>query len=387
MTSALPTRKTVPKATAASVFRPDIQGLRAVAVAAVVSIHLFSYPSGGILGVDIFFVISGFLITSHLLREGETRGHISIVDFYKRRIRRIAPVASLVVVTTVVATVLTYRDHRVAVALDGVAALFFVSNWRFAVTDLDVAQPTSPLHHYWSLAVEEQFYILWPLVVIGVLIVAARRFSWNPGRARLALGLIIGLISCASFAFSMWETSVNPGLAFLSTFSRAWELGAGSLLAVASGTLSRLSPLARALSSWGGLALLVFCVFGISASWPTPGPWALPAVAATALVISGGIGGVRIWPLANPVARYVGDISYSLYVWHFPVIVLLLYVAKNERWVIGLIALPVSVALAACSYHWFENPIRRSAWLRPGGSTGAQREPKGEATETSLRRP
>ena len=176
-----------------STVRGDIQGLRMVAVGAVVLDHLFHRPSGGFVGVDIFFVISGFLITGLLLREASRDGRISIVNFYRRRIRRIVPAATVVLVVTLVTSAILMSSSRAkSVALDALTSSLFVSNWRFAEAGTDYFQmgsATSPLQHFWSLSVEEQFYFVWPLLMILVLAVSARmRF----GQQRLLIGLAIG---------------------------------------------------------------------------------------------------------------------------------------------------------------------------------------------------
>ena len=145
-------------------FRPDIQGLRAVAVLAVVANHLFGFPAGGFIGVDVFFVISGFLITGQLFREHHKQGRISFADFYRRRVRRIFPISTVVIIVTVAASFVIYLTARAqTVAVDGIWALFFAGNWHFAFLGTDYWANTgsiSPLQHYWSLAVEEQFYLV-----------------------------------------------------------------------------------------------------------------------------------------------------------------------------------------------------------------------------------
>ena len=155
-------------------FRPDIQGLRAVAVLAVVSHHLIGWPTGGFVGVDVFFVISGFLITGLLLREHQSRGRISLTEFYRRRAKRILPAAIVCLIAVVVAAFLVYRSARFeAVAVDAFFSMLFVANWHFAQVGTDYlasAGPVSPLQHFWSLGVEEQFYLLWPVVLVAILL-------------------------------------------------------------------------------------------------------------------------------------------------------------------------------------------------------------------------
>lgn len=182
--------------------RSDIQGLRAFAVIVVILDHLLHWPSGGFIGVDIFFVISGFVITESLLQEQERTGSISFSAFYKRRVKRILPASTLVLVVTVTASFLTYNQSRfISVAWDAVWALFFSGNWHFAAAGTDYFQsggPVSPLQHYWSLAVEEQFYFVWPWVMLLIFALLSRRS--NTGTApRIAVGAAITVTCAASF--------------------------------------------------------------------------------------------------------------------------------------------------------------------------------------------
>ncbi|WP_312180330.1 acyltransferase, partial [Arthrobacter sp.] len=217
-------------------FRYDIEGLRALAVAAVLSHHLMSWPSGGYAGVDIFFVISGFLITTVLIREITSPEKLSLGDFYRRRIRRLVPAAVTVLATTSAGAFLVFGPGRAASILeDAVWSFFFLGNWRFAAegTDyLNAGTVVSPLQHYWSLGIEEQFYLVWPwLLLLGI--GAATALRCTDRGLRVLLLLVIGAFCVVSFGFAAWETVHRPTTAYFSTFSRAWELGAGALLAVA----------------------------------------------------------------------------------------------------------------------------------------------------------
>ena len=234
--------------------RRDIQGLRAFAVVAVVLDHLVDWPRGGFVGVDVFFVLSGFLITGLLLREHERTGRISFGDFYRRRVKRIVPAATIVIVATVVASWFVFTSARFGSTLgDAVYALLFAGNWRFALqsTDYFSAQTTSPLQQYWSLGVEEQFYLVWPLLLLAVFAVMARR-GGTARQARKVVGAVLGVVVLASFAWALYETAAVPDRAYFSTFSRTWELGVGALLAVAAPLLARLPGHVRPVLSWTG---------------------------------------------------------------------------------------------------------------------------------------
>ncbi|MEG9247993.1 acyltransferase family protein [Arthrobacter sp. Soc17.1.1.1] len=356
-----------------SALRPDIQGLRALAVVAVILDHLLGWPSGGFVGVDIFFVLSGFLITGLLLREQERTGRISFSGFYRRRIKRILPAAVLVLVLTVAAAFLAFNDARAKSTLvDSVWALLFGANWRQAIVGTDyfaAGGPESPVQHYWSLAVEEQFYIIWPWLMVALFFIAARGFGYRD-RPRLIAGFAMLAITVASFAWSVFETSTSPTTAYFSTFSRAWELGVGALLACASTMMVRLSATLRPYLAWAGLAGIAVSLFTITAETAFPGPSAALPVLSTALVIAAGTGTAThrgLAPLTNSVSGYIGDISYSLYLWHFPVIVIGVTLFGDGPAQIALIALTFTAG-AIYAYHLIEDPIRKSDWLN--GSNG-----------------
>ncbi|TYC98995.1 acyltransferase [Arthrobacter echini] len=354
--------------------RPDIQGLRAVAVIVVVLDHLLGWPSGGFIGVDIFFVISGFLITGLLLREYEKTGGISFANFYRRRVKRILPASTAAIVVTLVGAFLIFGGSRfVETVKDGAAAALFGANWRFAAagTDYFTANgPVSPLQHFWSLSVEEQFYFAWPAVMLLVLTLIVRQ-GGEPRHARLIAGLAIGLISLASLTWAAWETQTLPTRAYFSTLSRTWELGAGATLAFAAPLCSKLRARFRPGLAWLGLIAMVAGLFLIDSSSAFPAPWALLPVAGTVLVILAGTGTDRhsfLFPLTNPMSVYLGNISYSLYLWHFPVIILAgtVFVGRTPFFYLGC-ALAMLLA-AVYSYHLIEDPVRKSSWLtRPGG--------------------
>ncbi|MEN8674320.1 acyltransferase family protein [Nocardioides sp.] len=363
-------------------FRGDVQGLRAVAVLLVIAAHArFDAFDGGFVGVDVFFVISGFLITGLLVREVATTGRVSLLGFYARRARRIIPAATVVLVGTVAASAIFLPVLRTTeIFTDALWASFFAANVRFAVVETDyfaTDQPVSPLQHYWSLAVEEQFYVVWPLLLLVLALVVRRRGARGGGGAErslrsLALGSL-GLLTVASLAWSIWATYDSPATAYFSTFTRGWELGLGAVLAVLLATPER-----RRLPRWlleaaavAGLLAIAGAVLLYSPQTAFPGYAAvLPVLGAAILLGVGGLPGgertgvARVLSLAP--ARVIGDWSFSLYLWHFPV----LRIAGahwGERTLSPLhlvAALGAVVALSALTFYLVEQPFRRGRWWR-----------------------
>ncbi|MFJ3957204.1 acyltransferase family protein [Arthrobacter sp. NPDC090010] len=359
-------------------FRRDIQGLRAVAVLVVFCDHMFGWPTGGFLGVDVFFVISGFLITGLLLREHERTGHISFRKFYAGRLKRIVPSATAVLLFSVAFTfVFSTRQRAVSVSWDAFWAFVFGANWNFAAAGTDYFQQgssVSPLQHYWSLSVEEQFYFVWPWLLLGLLVLAARFMTMTARRTRLIAGATIGLVSVASFGWALFQSTSSPTIAYFSTFTRGWELGVGALIAIAAPVFTRIPATFRTILGYAGLVGIFASCFMITPESTWPAPWALLPVAATGIVIISGIGEAapRMAPLTNRVSVFIGDISYSLYLWHFPVIVFghALYPDAGVLAYIGFVI--VGFALAIGQYYALELPIwksplwgksQRGAWM------------------------
>jgi peptidoglycan/LPS O-acetylase OafA/YrhL len=341
--------------------RGDVEGLRAVAVLAVV-LHHAGVPgfSGGYVGVDVFFVLSGFLITGLLHRELQRSGRIALGSFYARRARRLLPAAVLVLLVTVLASAVLLPPLQARqVALDGVAAAVYAANYRFAMVSTDYLSPEtapSPLQHYWSLGVEEQFYLAWPLLL--VLAVWAVRRSRRLGRVLVVTGLA-GLV-VASFAASVVLTSLSQPWAFFSLPSRAWELGAGAMVALASPRLGHLGPRAAIALGWIGLVTVVFSVTQLSTDTTFPGFAALLPVAGTVAVVAAGCAGPATGPvrlLGIRPLQVIGGLSYSWYLWHWPVL-LLAPAALTDSLAgrLGLAAL--SGVVAAGTVRAVENPIR-----------------------------
>ena len=344
--------------------RLDIQGLRAIAVLAVVANHMFQFPLGGFVGVDVFFVISGFVITLGLLREHERTGSISFRDFYFRRAARILPAGVLTIAITVAIGYLVFFTERAnSILSDGLWALFFSANWRFAIEGTNYwgeGIAASPLQHYWSLGVEEQFYFVWPLVLFVVLGLCARRGLRLPARRRV-LSLLLSAIIVSTFIWAIRETAENASWAYFSTSSRIWELGVGALLAIICPIFSRIGPrTAKLLGIFGVLGIAASILF-ISKSLLFPAPWAAVPVVSTALVIASGstaLTSVQKF-LGNRYFTYVGNISYSLYLWHFPVIAFVVALRPAD----DLMRYPVMILAMALfsilSYEFVEIPAQR----------------------------
>lgn len=395
--------------------RGDIQGLRAVAVLLVVAYHAFpSLIHGGFVGVDVFFVISGFLITGLLLRELDASGTIKLGAFYARRLRRLLPAALTVTVVTLAVAAMFYGPLRFLQLLgDAIWSTVSLANVHFGMSPDGYFTTTtpSPFLHFWSLSVEEQFYLLWPLLLIGSTLIGKRR----------GIPILLAIVLGGSLLVSVLLTTWGNPIAYYSLASRAWELAIGGALAWA--TVARTSTSAPSVAGarrwvpvvalvvaalvvtyalrtysgagiprWAliapvlaavlillaprlnaalpgavrlvtllvGLALIVAAALRYTSATPFPSWAALLPTLGAALVIASGTGGRAPipWLLANPVARYIGDISYSLYLWHWPALVLGTALLGNGVAIrIGLVAL--AIALAALSYHFVEKGFSR----------------------------
>ena len=348
-------------------FRQDIQGLRALAVLLVALDHARIGPfTGGFVGVDVFFVISGFLITSLLVREAERSGRVSLVAFYARRARRILPAATLVLVATIVGSVLLLSAVESSSAIeDAVWATFFAANIKLTIDGTDYfnaeAAP-SPLQHYWSLAVEEQFYLVWPLLVLllCVLVVRAHR------PIRDVAVPVLTLIVVASFAWSVVQTGSDTVTAYFSPFTRAWELALGALAACLATRIEKLRSDLLALASWVGLAMVFVAALTFDESTLFPGYAAALPVVGSALLLVGGLGAAAWGPQAGlslaPV-RTIGDWSYSLYLWHWPLLILAGAVWGEPSGWYGLAVIAVATALSGLTYVFVEQPFRQARFI------------------------
>jgi peptidoglycan/LPS O-acetylase OafA/YrhL len=328
----------------------------------------------GYLGVDVFFVISGYLITSLLLRELAATGTISWPQFLARRARRLLPAAMLVLVVIATTTWLLIPGRRGReIGGDVVGAAVYVVNWVLAGRSVDyLAKDTqpSPVQHYWSLAVEEQFYVIWPLCLV-LLVVALRRFrprvlARGPGHSPSlrAIGVLLAAIAVPSLAYSVWHTITVPAHAYFATTTRVWELGIGAALAIwAVDQHPHRVRLGGALG-WAGLAVVVGSAFLLPDTAGWPGAWALlPTLGSAAVILSGWGEGSRgpgrllsLRPLV-----WVGGLSYSLYLWHWP-----LRVFADELWPGGTArawAVLLSVVPAYLGYRLVERPVHHTPRL------------------------
>jgi peptidoglycan/LPS O-acetylase OafA/YrhL len=346
-------------------FRPDVEGLRAVAVVLVVLFHAgVSWMSGGYIGVDVFFVISGFLITSLLLREHGRRGRISIPGFYARRARRILPAAMLVITLTVVASYCIQNFIQYGrVAQDGRWTALFAGNIHFG-TEMtgyfQQSQSPSPLEHFWSLAVEEQFYVVWPALVLLVGAVLTR----IPLRWRVMA--VAACATSASFAWSVIQTQNTPTWAYFSPFTRAWELGMGALAAALVPQFARLHKFVGSAIAYAGLTAIVIGSLLFTASTPFPGTAALlPVLGAVAVVLGGSSGAGAGHLLGLRPVRSVGRVSFGWYLLHYPPMIIL----TGALWIHPLSVkenLVIAAVMLACAYVMYaliERPIRRSPFL------------------------
>jgi peptidoglycan/LPS O-acetylase OafA/YrhL len=415
-------------------FRPDIEGMRGVAVLLVVLFHAgIGGVAGGFIGVDVFFVISGFLITGLLLREREATGSVDLLRFYARRARRILPAAVVVIVFTLpVAVFLLDPLSRAPVVIDGLASALSIGNIRFALVAGDyfsTAGTSSPFLHFWSLGVEEQFYLVWPVLLI---------LAGRSRRPRLGVGLVLGVVAVGSLIANLVVTDTAVNWAFYSLPTRAWQLALGGLLAVAtlqpapwfrwlsprsagaakskrsarsaSSARSARWALRRAASAWQpgfllaalgwlGLALVLWSALALDESIAYPGAYALiPTLGAAAMIAAGTS---RFGPrlaLGLPPLRFLGRISYSLYLWHWPLLVLPAVALGSGALGAGVVGAPglaavgtgggaitsvldwpvrvclvaVSVVVATISCFAVEEPFRRSIALttRPRRTLG-----------------
>ncbi|NNN00255.1 MAG: acyltransferase [Acidimicrobiaceae bacterium] len=357
-----------------SSFRPDIQGLRAIAVVLVILVHA-SVPGfeGGYIGVDVFFVISGFVITGLLLRQPERGIGRNLAHFYVRRIRRIVPAATLTLVTTVVAAYALLGANFAPQLLGDVRwAALFGANFRLINTGSNYFIPgvaPSLVTHFWSLAVEEQFYLVYPLIVFSLI-----RLAPATHRIRMLAGFLILAIALSSW-WSYHLTPVNPVAAYYSPFTRFWQLALGGLVALAPVAWARRSPLINSIGAGIALLAIGLAALRLNAYSTYPGLLAWWPSAASAVLLFTGQASLRgapaSWLSWRPL-RYVGDISYSLYLWHFAWLMLPLQLVHPISSPGARIAEVAGATVCAIlSYHFVENPVRHSNLLaRDAWATG-----------------
>lgn len=345
-------------------FRPDIEGLRAIAVVAVLLYHArLAGFTGGYIGVDVFFVVSGYLITRLLINERSRTGRISLGGFWARRIRRLLPASLLVVVVTVIAAhwlidPLAQKD----LALDATWSSLFSMNIALTHRGLDYLRAglaPSPLRHYWSLSLEEQFYLVWPLVVAALL--AIRRGSRTILVGFVGAAWVVSLVACGVL------TSSHSTFAYYMLPTRAWELLTGAGLALGAGMLTRIPATVRASLGWVGLGGIVACALWFTDLTRFPGWAAVLPVAGTAAVIAAGGRASPEGPVLllqwSPL-QWVGERSYAIYLWHWPALVMLDAKFGPLAWGTRLAILAGAVAVSAVSFRYVENPVRHSGWLQ-----------------------
>ncbi len=337
-------------------FRPEIEGLRAVAIMPVVLVHAgFTQFPGGFVGVDVFFVISGYLITRIIMADME-QDRFSLARFYARRFARLGPALWAMLAAVLVAGMwLLLPSDWPGLTREAIWAAGFAANLNYwATTDYFATHETALLLHTWSLGVEEQFYLFYPFALIGL-----RR--WLPGRE----GTALAVLAAVSFALCLWLSQTATQAAFYLFSARAWEMALGGLVACGAGF--RISaPMLRAALGLAGLGMITASVIGIGQLGAFPAPAALLPCVGTALVIAYGTGGPARRLLSLAPVRWIGRISYSTYLWHWPIMVFwrLEYGVYQDRWSrVGLVV--AALVAGAVSYYAIERPGQRSLLALP----------------------
>ncbi|WP_199432524.1 acyltransferase family protein [Qaidamihabitans albus] len=342
-------------------YRPELQGLRAVAALLVVAYHVWLDRISG--GVDVFFLVSGFLITGQLVRVA-ARGRIEFRPMWGRIIKRLLPAALTVLLATMAVAVVLLPQHRWFDTIrEVVASALFVENWRLAADSVDYfAQhdTASVVQHFWSLSIQGQFYLAWPLLIAAVALLA-RRAGWD---LRSTLGASLAVLLGTSLAYSVWLTAVNQPLAYFTSLTRIWEFALGGLLALVIDAIALPRALRIALG-WLGVAGLVLCGLVLQIGTVFPGYAALWPTLSASLVLLAGATGSRIGAdrlLSSRPLEYLGNISYALYLWHWPVLIFYLVARDTPKvgWWEGAALIAGATALAALTYHLIETPVRDS---------------------------
>ncbi|MGE0684050.1 MAG: acyltransferase family protein [Candidatus Binatia bacterium] len=353
--------KTEPAEKDRSSFRPDIQGLRALAVLYVVLYHAkLPFFEGGYIGVDVFFVISGYLITGLLVRELEQKGRINFLTFYERRIRRLLPAAIVVLTTTVVATrILLSPLEQQELVRSVLFSALYASNLWFALETTDYLAGDvhlNPLLHTWSLSVEEQFYLLWPLLML----LGARIGSAS--ECRKSLTITMGTVLLLSLGLALWVIEISPPWAFFGSPMRAWEFAVGGLAFMGNAYFAKFPLLVKDALALVGFAAIILAGVLFNEHTHFPGVAVLVPVLGTMLVIIASVGnpGRVVRCLDIPVVQTIGDLSYSWYLWHWPVLVFLAVTVTPLNLVERLGGVLFSLVLAWLTYNLIENRVRFS---------------------------
>lgn len=357
-----------------SSFRPEVQGLRALAVVMVMAYHVWLGRVSG--GVDVFLLISAFLLTLSFVRKAETGVPFKLLGHWLHLFKRLLPAAVVVILAVLAGTWLILPEGRWAEVLDQAwASLFYNQNWLLADTAVDYyAQDhagASPLQHFWSLSIQGQVFILWPLIFVGsAALFSGTRRLWPQIGARLSypgvLAIVFGAVFFVSLAYSVEQTNMNQAYAYFDTRTRLWEFALGSLLALA---LPHLRPgkMLRVILGWSGLVAMLSCGLVLVVDHSFPGFIALwPTLAAAAIIVAGQSGsrfGVDRFLSWRPLVA-LGDNSYALYLWHWPVLVLALAATGVEapNLMQGLAIVATSIALAVLTTRFVEKPLRDWRW-------------------------
>ncbi|WP_159085781.1 acyltransferase family protein [Aeromicrobium chenweiae] len=348
--------------------RLDIEGMRTIAVGSVLIAHAgVPFMAGGFVGVDVFFVLSGFLITGLLAREVSRSGRVSLSTFWARRMKRLLPASATVLVFSALVTYLFLPiTQRKDFGGDIISAAAYVVNWRLADRGVDYLAEDigqSPVQHYWSLAVEEQFYVVWPILMLLIGLVAAKR--WKRGAF-----VVLGLATVASFAYSVQQTADSPATAYFVSTTRIWELGIGALLALAATQVDRLPSALKAFGGWLGIALIAYAVFVFDDATTWPGVNALVPTVGAALMIASGLSPTPGSPqrlLSIKPMVWIGGLSYSIYLWHWPILVAAQAERPDMRLRYVVLLMILSIIPAYLSSRFIENPIRFGTFFKPNG--------------------
>ena len=320
--------------------------------------------SGGFVGVDVFFVISGFLITSHLARELSQTGTVRLGPFWARRARRLLPASLLVLLFCALVAASPYLMPTSALpneVREIIASTFYVENWYLAVNSADYLANTgnaTTVQHYWSLSLEEQFYVLWPLIMLLAAWIAVK---WFRGARLKAAAIAIGVVSVASFAFCVVYTITNPAPAYFVTFGRMWQFGVGAVIALVPALRIR-NAIGSFVLGWAGIVALLYTAFRFDGQTPFPGYMAaIPTLGAAAVIAASNTD--RWWYptriLSIPPMRFTGDISYSLYLWHWPLIIIAPSVPFWGLTIYHRVALlAICFVLAWLTKRFVEDPMR-----------------------------
>jgi peptidoglycan/LPS O-acetylase OafA/YrhL len=345
---------------------------------------------GGYVGVDVFFVVSGYLITGQLVRELDATGRISLMTFYLKRVRRLLPSAVVVIISVLlVARIFAPPLFSISLSVDAIFAALYALNYRLAAEGINyqnAGAAPSAFQHFWSLGVEEQFYLCWPLLILVVALIAKR---WWRDLLPVVFLAVVGI----SLYISQYLLATDAPMSYFSVESRAWEFAIGAILALVSGALATIRPKVCAGLLFVGLGLIVVTGLAYDAGTQFPGIHALLPAAGTALVIGAGCGRRRRSEiiLDNCVMQWVGKVSYQWYLWHWPILILAPYVWPHVTysWEVKLGLVIISLSLAAGTYYALDAPFHKvkfskAIWVPAGMILMGVTVFAGSATDSSL---